>query len=138
MMEGVGRVDGVVDEQRTGALQILDGAHAAQEVSAIGQLAHAAGSMWLSGRLFIRLQELAHQGRSVVHRQVRRPGDPHPDIEELFASVTDVQKRESRMPSPQSHAAGWPSGSGIVERGDIVFGSRIRANAGNLLLFILC
>jgi hypothetical protein len=127
VMDGAEWIDGFVDWQRKDALRILDFAHAAEYVSAIGQLAQAAGSVLPSDWLPKLLHELKHQGPSAVLQEVQRLRDRHPKVEELLKKVAYLQKRESRMQYPQYQAAGWPIGSGIVESGNkVVMQARLK------------
>jgi hypothetical protein len=101
VMDGGEWIDGFVDYQRQDALRILDFAHAAESVSAIGQLAQAAGSPLPSDWLSKQLHELKHQGPSAVLQEVERRRDQHPEAEDLLTRVSSLQTRESRMQYPQ-------------------------------------
>ena len=127
VMDGAEWIDGFLDWQCTDALRILDFAHAAEDVSAIGQLAQAAGAAFPHDWLTKQLHELKHQGPQAVLHEVRRLRDEHPDVEEISKKVTYLEKREARMQYPHYQTAGWPIGSGIVESGNkVVMQARLK------------
>lgn len=120
VMDGAEWIDGFLEEQCRQALRILDFAHAAEYVSQIGQLAHAAGSVLPSDWLANQLHDLKHHGPAGVLYEVQRLREEYPEEEELARHVTYLEKREARMQYPQYQAAGWPIGSGTVESGNKV------------------
>jgi hypothetical protein len=120
VMDGAEWIDGFVDWQRKDAQRILDFAHAAEYVSAIGQLAQTAGSVMPSDWLAKQLHELKQHGPASVLQEIKHLRDQHPHEEALTKKVAYLEKREQRMQYPQYQAAGWPIGSGIVESGNKV------------------
>jgi hypothetical protein len=104
----------LVDSHRANAVRILDFAHAAEYVNAIGQAVQAAGgrlpATWLAGVL----HRLKHQGpeRVLKHLAWLAARYPHPTMQE---KLTYLQKREAHMQYPTYQQAGWPIGSGSVE-----------------------
>jgi hypothetical protein len=114
VQDGAEWLQGLVDYHRADAVRILDFAHAAEYINAIGQAVQTAGGRlpgkWLSGVL----QRLKHQGpqhvlKHLVWLAARYPG---PLIQEKLAYL---QKREAHMQYPSYQQAGWPIGSGSVE-----------------------
>ena len=96
-------------------------------MSTSGQLAQAAGTAFPHDWLTKHLHALKHQGPEAVLHEVRRLRDEHPAVEEISKKVTYLEKREARMQSPHSQAAGWPIGSGMVESGNkVVMQARLK------------
>ena len=127
VMDGAEWIDGFLDWQCADAVRILDFAHAAEYVSAIGQLAQAAGAAFPQDWLAKQLHELKHQGPEAVLQEVRRLRDEHPDVQEISKKVSYLEKREARMQYPHYQAAGWPIGSGMVESGNkVVMQARLK------------
>jgi hypothetical protein len=120
VMDGAEWIDGFLDGQRPDALRVLDFAHAAEYVNAIGQLAQTAGSVLPADWLKQQLHALKHQGPTAVLAVVQFLRDTHPEVEELSKKVAYLEKREARMQYPQYQADHWPMGSGIVESGNKV------------------
>ena len=114
VQDGAEWLQGLVDYHRADALRILDFAHAAEYISAIGQLVQAAGgrlpARWFQGVL----HRLKHQGPARVLRHLRwlAARYPSPLMQE---KLTYLLKREAHMQYPTYQAAGWPIGSGSVE-----------------------
>jgi len=112
--DGADWLQGFIDYQRADAVRILDFAHAAQDVSAIGEAVREAGHWlprhWLEGVL----HRLKHAGpeRVLVHleRLSHRCTDP-----EVGKNLQYVSSRPAQMQYPTYQAAGWPIGSGMVE-----------------------
>jgi hypothetical protein len=114
VQDGAVWLQGLVDYHRADAVRILDFAHAAEYVNAIGQVVQAA-----DGRLPVRwlegvLHRLKHQGaeRVLQHLAFLAARYPSPGIQEPLAYL---QKREAHMQYPTYQQAGWPIGSGSVE-----------------------
>jgi hypothetical protein len=114
VQDGAQWLQGMVDYHRADAVRMLDFAHAAEYVNAIGQAVQAAGgrlpATWLEGVL----HRLKHQGpaRVLKHLSWLAAGSPNPTIQE---KLTYLQKRQAHMQDPTYQAAGWPIGSGSVE-----------------------
>lgn len=112
--DGAEWLQGFIDYQRADAVRILDFAHAAEYVSAIGQAVRAGGhhlpAKWLEGVL----HRLKHQGpeRILLHlrRLAKRCTDP-----EVSKNLQYLEERTAQMQYPTYRAAGWPIGSGMVE-----------------------
>jgi len=114
VQDGAEWLQGLVDYHRADAVRILDFAHAAEYINAIGQAVPAAGGRlpdkWLEGVL----HRLKHQGpaRVLKHLSWLAVRHPNPTIQEKLAYL---QKREAHMQYPRYQEAGWPIGSGSVE-----------------------
>jgi hypothetical protein len=114
VQDGAEWLQGLVDYHRADAVRILDFAHAAEYISAIGQAVQAAGgrlpARWLEGVL----HRLKHQGPARVLRHLAwlAARYPSPLMQE---KLTYLQKREAHMQYPTYQEAGWPMGSGSVE-----------------------
>ena len=114
VQDGAEWLQGLVDYHHADAVRILDFAHAAEYINAIGQAVQAAGgrlpARWLEGML----HRLKHQGphRVLTHLAWLAARYPSPTIQEKLAYL---QKREAHMQYPTYQAAGWPIGSGSVE-----------------------
>ncbi len=114
VQDGAEWLQGLVDYHRADAVRILDFAHAAEYINAIGQAVQAAGGRlpgkWLEGLL----HRLKHQGPARVLKHLAWLAARYPDplIREKLAYL---QKRQAHMQYPRYQAAGWPIGSGSVE-----------------------
>jgi len=114
VQDGAQWLQGLVDYHRADAVRILDFAHAAEYISAIGQVVQAAGGRlpahWFQGVL----HRLKHQGPARVLRHLSwlAVRYPSPLMQE---KLTYLQKREAHMQYPTYQEAGWPIGSGSVE-----------------------
>ncbi len=114
VQDGAEWLQGLVDYHRADALRILDFAHAASAISAIGEAVRAAGgrlpTSWLDGVL----HRLKHQGPQRVLTHLAWLTAHYPS-EASQEKLTYLQKREAHMQYPTYQAAGWPIGSGSVE-----------------------
>ncbi len=97
------------------AVRILDFAHAAEYLSAIGQTRGAAGPVLSAGDLERLRHELKHAGPERVLTEVRELVAAHPDLRELPKQLAYLEKRVAHMQYPHYQAAGWPIGSGMGE-----------------------
>jgi len=114
VQDGAEWLQGLVDYHRADAVRILDFAHAAEYINAIGQAVQAAGGRLPAGWLEGVLHRLKHQGPARVLRHLSwlAARYPSPLIQE---KLTYLQKREAHMQYPIYQEAGWPIGSGSVE-----------------------
>ncbi len=114
VQDGADWEQGFVDGHRHDAVRILDFAHAASAISDISEAVRATGgrlpATWLEGLL----HRLKHQGpaRVLKHLAWVVAHYPSPLAQE---KLTYLQKRETQMQYPTYQAAGWPTGSGMVE-----------------------
>ncbi len=114
VQDGAEWLQGLTDYHRADAVRMLDFAHAAEYINAIGQAVQAAGGRlpvrWLEGVL----HRLKHQGPARVLRHLAWLAARYPSslIQE---KLSYLQKREAHMQYPIYQEAGWPIGSGSVE-----------------------
>jgi hypothetical protein len=108
-------VQSFVDDHCPTAVRILDFAHAAQYVSAMGQAVTEAGRVLAPTWLQERLQALKHEGPQHVLSELRSWQAQHPTVTLLSEKLAYLEKREAHMQYPAYQEAGWPIGSGIVE-----------------------
>ena len=113
--DGAPWLQGFIDEHCPQALRILDFAHAAEYVSAMGQAATEAGSVLGPTWLQERLHTLKHEGPRPVLSQLRALQAQHLQLPLLSEKLAYLEKRETHMQYPTYQAAGWPIGSGSVE-----------------------
>lgn len=113
--DGAEWLQGFADEQCPTALRILDFAHAAEYVNAIGQAASEAGEALAPAWLDQQLHALKHEGPKPVLTELRRLHAQHPTVTLLSEKLAYLEKRVAQMQYPTYHEAGWPIGSGIVE-----------------------
>lgn len=114
VMDGADWLQWFVDYHRADAVRILDFAHAAEYVHAIGEAMREAGhrlpGQWLDGAL----HRLKHDGpeRVLLHlaRLCQYCSPP-----QVLSKWQYLFQRHSQMQYPLYQAAGWPIGSGIVE-----------------------
>ena len=97
------------------AVRILDFAHAAEYLTAIGQVAGPLGPL-LSETEGQRLRHaLKHEGPDPVLRELRTLAAAHPTLAELAGPLAYLEKRIEQMQYPRFLEDGWPIGSGMVE-----------------------
>lgn len=114
MVDGADWLQGMIDYHRADAVRILDFAHAAGYVQAIGEAVREAGhclpEKWREGVL----HRLKHDGpeRVLLHlaRLCQRCSSPA-----VWAKWQYLLTRHAQMQYPCYQAAGWPIGSGMVE-----------------------
>jgi hypothetical protein len=104
-----------IDLHKPDALRILDFAHAAEYVSAIGQSAGEDGPLLNETQLAQQLHALKHSGPQEVLSNLRALLAAQPTRPELAKQLAYLEKREGQMQYPDFLSAGWPIGSGIVE-----------------------
>lgn len=124
--DGAGWLQSLIDLHRPDAVRILDFAHAAEYVSAIGELVRASGrhlpSTWLDGVL----HRLKHDGPQRVLEHLRRLGERCHDPE-LDKKLRYLEARRDLMQYPTYQQAQWPIGSGLVESANkLVMQSRLK------------
>ena len=123
-IERAGRVGAVVDGaewcqhfidlHRPDAVRILDFAHAAEYLSAIGQTVGADGPVLASDEIARLRHALKHEGPEGVLKELRELVVAHPTLSELPKQLAYLAKREAQLAYPRLVAAGWPIGSGMV------------------------
>jgi hypothetical protein len=112
--DGAEWLQGFIDYHRADAVRILDFAHAAQYVNAIGEVVRQAGhhlpEKWLEGVL----HRLKQEGPDRVLRHLERLSQRCSDAE-VGKHLQYLSSRRAQMQYPTYQAAGWPIGSGMVE-----------------------
>lgn len=127
VQDGAEWLQGLVQAHRADAVRILDFAHAAQRVAAIGEQLRLRGEVLPDDWLDTLLHRLKHEGATVVleslHDCSRRLGTP----EEIEEHVRYLCKRTAQMDYPSFQKQGYPIGSGIVESGNkLVMQARLK------------
>ncbi len=113
--DGAEWLQGFIDDHCPTAVRILDFAHAAEYVNALGQAATEAGSVLVPTWLEDHLHDLKHEGPQHVLGALRALHTQHPTVTPLGEKLAYLEKREAHMQYPTYQEAGWPIGSGIVE-----------------------
>lgn len=113
--DGAEWLQGFIDDQCPTAIRILDFAHAAEYVNAIGQAATEAGDALMPKWLEKYLHDLKHEGPKPVLVALRTLQAQHPTVALLSEKLAYLEKREAHMQYPTYQEAGWPIGSGMVE-----------------------
>jgi hypothetical protein len=124
-LERAGRVGAVVDGaewcqhfielHQPSAVRILDFAHAAEYLSAIGQSISTQGPVLAEADVVRLRHALKHDGPEGVLSELRVLVAAHPNLSELPKHLAYLEKRVAQMAYPQFVAEGWPIGSGMVE-----------------------
>jgi hypothetical protein len=124
-LEGARRVGAVVDGavwcqsfvdlHYPEAVRILDFAHAAEYLSAIGQTVDVNGPLLTSTDLARLRHALKHDGPESVLDELRELRAAHPTLTDVPKHLAYLEKRVGQMAYPQFLAEGWPIGSGMVE-----------------------
>lgn len=124
-IETAGRVGAVVDGaewcqhfidlHQPDAVRILDFAHAAEYLSAIGQTVGSEGRLLEEADVARLRHALKHDGPEGVLNELRALIAAHPTLLELPKQLAYLEKRVRQMAYPQFVAEGWPIGSGMVE-----------------------
>ncbi|CAA9231502.1 MAG: hypothetical protein AVDCRST_MAG93-901 [uncultured Chloroflexia bacterium] len=105
----------LIDLHAPHAVRILDFAHAAEYVCAMGQTAGADGPLLTSATTSRLLHALKHEGPEAVLPTLHELVVAQPEQEELAKQYADLEKRMEQVQYPAFQAAGWPIGSGSVE-----------------------
>jgi hypothetical protein len=113
--DGAEWLQGFLDLHCDRAVRILDFAHAAERVSAIGQAVWGEGSAEAATWLQAQLHTLKHQGPQEVLAELRCQQAAHAQSQEIREHLAYLEKRVDQMDYPTYQAAGWPIGSGMVE-----------------------
>lgn len=105
-----------VDLHAPQAVRILDFAHAAEYLSMIAHTRGPAGPL-LSDAEHVTLRRLLKQaGAAAVLPRLRAVVASQATNEELATALSYLESRVDQMQYPLFQAAGWPIGSGMVER----------------------
>jgi hypothetical protein len=118
VMDGAEWEQGFVDFHCPQAIRILDFAHAAEHVNAIGESLHGEHTLQSQAWLKDRLYRLKHEGPDKLLIQLQNLQRKHLDDPILACNLAYLKKRKSQMQYPLFQAQGWPIGSGMVESGN--------------------
>ena len=109
--DGAEWIQGFVDLHCPQALRILDFAHAAERVAALGEVLASGDPNWLPTQLHRR----KHAGPEPLLADLRPLVAAHPDAAPLQEHLRYLEKRLSQLQYPTFLADGWPIGSDMVE-----------------------
>jgi hypothetical protein len=104
-----------IDLHAPQAVRILDFAHAASYVEAIGQTEGATGALLDASTRKRLCHELKHTGPRSVVEQLRTTVEQAGAPGETRTQLAYLEKRVEQMDYPRFMAEQWPLGSGIVE-----------------------
>lgn len=104
-----------IDLHKPDAVRILDFAHAAEYLTAIGQATDTAGVLLEPTELARLRHDLKHHGPEGVLRELRALVAAHPSLPHLPKHLAYLEKRVAMLQYPHFQADGWPIGSGLVE-----------------------
>jgi hypothetical protein len=107
------------------AIRILDFPHAAERISAVGQVSLAPDQVqpWFKQQL----HQLKHEGPTKVLLELQQLQSQQPDLALIAENLAYLQKREAHMQYPTFQAQGLPIGSGSVESGHkVVIAPRLK------------
>jgi hypothetical protein len=115
VVDGADWCQTLLDLHAPEAVRILDFAHAAEYVCAMGQTAGADGPLLSSTAITQLLHDLKHAGPAEVLPTLQALVVAQPEREELAKQYAYLEKRTAQLQYPAFQAAGWPIGSGSVE-----------------------
>jgi hypothetical protein len=115
VVDGAEWIQGFIDLHAPAAVRILDFAHAAEYVTAIGQALDGDGPLLSAEALARQLHELKHTGPEEVLVRLRKLVEEQGAAGELPKLLAYLEKREGQMQYARFRAAGWPIGSGSGE-----------------------
>lgn len=104
-----------IDLHAPEATRILDFAHAASYVDAIGQTLGAQGQLFSQSERSSLCHDLKHNGPATVLERVRSRVEQTSAAGETRTQLAYLEKREAQMDYPRFVAEQWPIGSGTVE-----------------------
>jgi hypothetical protein len=117
VMDGADWEQGLVDFHCPQVIRILDFAHAAEPLNAIGEFLQGEhrpkSQAWLKDRTH-RLKQEGPEALLLALEKLRRQ---HPNAEILSSNLAYLQKQKEQIQYPCFQAQGWPIGSGAVENG---------------------
>jgi hypothetical protein len=129
IMDGAEWEQGFIDYHCPQATRILDFAHAAEHVSAIGQAVYGENTPESQTWLEQQLHDLKHHGPNQLLLDVQELKAQHSDSQEIAKNLAYLTKRQEQMRYPTFQAQGWPIGSGVVESANkIVVEARLKGS----------
>jgi hypothetical protein len=99
-------------------LRILDFAHAAEHLNAIGACLHGEHTPQSQAWLKDHAHRLKHEGPDALLPELEELQKQSPPSEVLASNLAYLKKRKQQIQYPTVQAQGWPIGSGIVESGN--------------------
>lgn len=118
VMDGADWEQSFVDFHCPQAIRILDFAHAAEHLNAIGEFLHGEHSPESQAWLKDRTHCLKHDGPEALLLELEKLRRKHPEAEVVASNLAYLKKRKDQIQYPLFQAQGWPIGSGAVESGN--------------------
>lgn len=115
VMDGADWQQGLVDYHLPDAIRILDFPHAAQRITAIGQVLLGEDTPACHAWIEPHLHQLKHAGPTDLLSELHTLQTHHPQIGLIQENLAYLDKRVAQMQYPTFQAQGWPIGSGSVE-----------------------
>ncbi len=129
VMDGADWEQGFVDFHCPQALRILDFAHAAEHLNAIGEFLHGEHTPESQTWLKDQTHRLKHEGPDPLLLELTELQHQQPQAEILSSNLAYLKKRKEQMQYPRFQALGWPIGSGAVESGNkLVVQARLKGS----------
>jgi hypothetical protein len=129
IMDGAEWEQGFTDYHCPHATRILDFAHAAEHVNAIGEYLHGEHTPESQAWLNERLHRLKHEGPDGLLLELQQLQQHYPEVQAISGNLAYLEKRKEQLQYPYFQAQGWPIGSGIVESGNkLVVEARLKGS----------
>jgi hypothetical protein len=129
IMDGAEWEQGFVDYHCPQATRILDFAHAAEHISAIGEVEYGENTSESQEWLKAQLHGLKHNGPDPLWLALQEIQAKHPASEVIVKNLVYLTKRREQMRYPTFQEQGWPIGSGAVESANkIVVEARLKGS----------
>jgi hypothetical protein len=129
IMDGAEWEQGFTDYHCPHATRILDFAHAAEHVNAIGEYLHGEHTPESQAWLSERLHRLKHEGPDGLLLEFQQLEQHYPEAQAISGNLAYLEKRKEQLQYPHFQAQGWPIGSGIVESGNkLVVEARLKGS----------
>ena len=118
MTDGAEWEQGFIDFHRPDAVRILDFAHAAEHLSAVGEAIWGQGTPATAQWFEQQLAVLKQQGPGPMLAELHALQQTHPSLDVLTGTLADPEKRQKQIQYPDYLAQGLPIGSGAIESGN--------------------
>jgi hypothetical protein len=115
LADGAEWIQGLIDYHRPDAVRILDFAHAAEYLTALGSSVHGEQTPALKQWLVEPCHRLKHEGGQALLPDLHSWSESQPQPESRAEALAYLDKRLPQMAYPDFRAQGWPIGSGAVE-----------------------
>ena len=115
VVDGAEWIQGFIDLHAPEAVRILDFAHAAEYVTAMGQTLGPDGPLLSGAALTQALHDLKQVGPDAVLARLRQLVEQQAEAGELPKLLAYLEKRAGQMQYAHFRTAGWPIGSGSGE-----------------------